>query len=84
MFILRRVTKHGKALNFSIGKTYSITYSDEKVEFEETMKAIGAIDENISMIVNPDPDVSHPIPICKTDKGAYIMTESGKTFQRIN
>lgn len=84
-FILRKVTEH-QVYNESIGSAYSVIDKECNPEdFEHYTKSHFGQDckeENVKDIVKFIIS-SYAIPIYKDDN-CYMMTESGKTFERIN
>jgi len=84
-FILRTIAKESKGLTLNrlLGSSYCITYKSEKTieEWETEVKIyfpeIAKTDIIVAIVLSNE--VS---PIYDDDR-AYIMTESGKTFEKI-
>jgi len=86
MFILRTIIKDNPVCNKIIGKHYSrvLRSHTEKTEFEKAIERFypklreDYFDEVIAIVVHNDVDLIYK------NQTAYIMTESGQTFEKIN
>jgi hypothetical protein len=83
MFILRTVHQHEMTSNESISDRYSICYQSNNNEFEKTVAAFekfGVYDQNVYGFVVTE----NKIIALRRGRHHYIMTESGKTFEKIH
>jgi hypothetical protein len=84
-FILRTIRKESKGQNLNrfLGNSYCITYNNEKTteEWEREVRIyfpkITKTDNIVAIVLS-----NEALPIYNDDT-AYIMTESGKTFEKI-
>jgi hypothetical protein len=85
MFILRRISGRGVQMNLNLGSSYTyIGKNENPEEFERTLKEVfDNLNEEIIYAFVSDEDGKHIYPLYKGQK-AYIMTESGKTFDNVS
>jgi hypothetical protein len=81
MYTLRTVHKEGKSHNQFLGDNYATLYKDTCDEYEKTA-AICTTNENTYAIIVAS-DGSKLIPLYKGNQDYYIMTERGKTFEKL-
>ena len=85
MFILRRISGRGVQMNLNLGSSYTyVGKLENPEEFERTLKEVfDNLNEEIIYAFVSDEDGRHIHPLYKGQK-AYIMTESGKTFDNVS
>ena len=82
MFILRKITKAGKQINFDLGSDYNFIHSEHNSEdFKSSVKAFNLDIEDIyGLIVYAD---GGKFQCLFKGQYNYIMTDTGKTFDRL-
>lgn len=82
MFILRKFYKNGVSVNISLGKSYIVINKEIHPEIFNNAVSDGIIqiDPDIYGYVIGKDDVHH---ILFVNQSAYIMTESGSTFDNV-
>lgn len=81
MFILRIVFNSGVTHNQVLGNHYQIIRPENEKDFNHLLKKACHKDETIGFILH-GANESESWPIYENHK-YYIMTESGKTFERV-
>lgn len=85
MYTLRKIAQAGKGIeiNISLGKTYTIVTQDQLPEMVKECKKKGIITNDpiiFGYVVGEDLEV-HELSV---QQRLYIMTGSGKTFDRLH
>lgn len=82
MFILRKITKAGKQINFDLGSDYNFIHNEHNSEdFKSSVKGFKLDDKDIyGLIVYND---GAKFQCLFKGQHNYIMTDNGKTFDRL-
>jgi len=81
MYTLRKITKTGTQLNFALGDYYYLVQA-QNPEFKKMAEELEVDPNEVSGFVSGQ-DPSKPAHCLYVGHQNYIMTDSGKTFQRI-
>ena len=82
MYTLRRILEKGRISNLELGDSYEVAYSNSEA-FNIQAEVMGKDfkkDNFLCCITSKN----YPIWISNDETDNYIMTESGKTFERIS
>jgi len=80
MYTLRILTKNHETLNFSLGESYTVSFKGSSVFEEKTSGMVGSVKDNVKAVIQGENSLN---TIITCDQTYFVMTDSGKTFERL-
>ena len=80
MYTLRILTRDHETLNFSLGDSYTVSFKGSSIFEEQIAKTGGSLKGMVRSVIHGGNGLN---TIVTSDQTYFVMTDSGKTFERL-